>query len=59
MYGDVPEMASNAQGKDTVAQGVAVTLYHARESQGLHAMSQQGLVSILGCNGIPPLRTSP
>ena len=59
MHGDVPEMVGNVQGKDTVARRVVVTLGHVWESQGLHAMSQQGLMSILGCNSIPLLRTLP
>ena len=37
------------------AWGVTVTLCCVWELRGLCAMSQQGLVSVMGCNSVPPL----
>ena len=56
MHRDAPEMAGSAWGKDTMhAGGVTVTLHHAWKSWGLHTMSQQGLMSVMGHNTHPSL----
>ena len=53
MHGDVPKMAGKMQGKDVMHGEPQQCLC---EAQGLHTMSQQGLVSVTGHNSIPPLQ---
>ena len=59
MHGDVPEIASNAWGKDTVCAGDYGDAMPCAGVTGLCTMSQQGLMSVTGHNSIPPLRTLP
>ena len=46
MHGDAPKMASKLWGSDTKHRKLWVHNTECRKSWGLHAMSQQGLVSV-------------
>ena len=50
MHGDVPKMAGNARGKDTMCTGGRGDTMLCMGVTGLCMMSQQGLVSVTGHN---------